>query len=103
MRAQRQLLSAILPLLAAGVLLSGGARAQRGDLFQPLSAQAQRVSEALTFLGSPISKSDSDLLAKAVKSMDAEKAVEDIQKALDPYCLYLVNINPESRVKVAAG
>jgi hypothetical protein len=35
--------------------------------------------------------------------MDAEKAVEDIQKALDPYCLYLVNINPESRVKVAAG
>ena len=103
MRTRRLLLALTLPLLATGVFLGGRAQAQRGDLFQPLAAQAQRISEAMTFLGSPLSKSDSDLLVKAAKSMDAEKAVEDIQKALDPYVLYQVNINPESRVKVAAG
>src|SRR5439155_4382621 len=32
-----------------------------------------------------------------------ERSVEPIQKLLDPLCLLLVEINPESRVKVARG
>jgi len=31
------------------------------------------------------------------------RAVRAIQAALDPLCLIAVDINPESRVKVAAG
>lgn len=103
MQTRRLLLPLLLPLVATGAFLGRRAQAQRGDLFQPLAAQSQRVSEALTFLGAPLSRPHAELLAKAVKSMDAEKAVEDLQKALDPYCLYEVNINPESRVKVAPG
>ena len=69
---------------------------------QPLKAQAKRVAEALQLLGEPLSKAEAAALDKALAASD-ESAVEAIQKVFDPRCLAGVNINPESRVKVARG
>ena len=70
---------------------------------QPLLAQALRVGEALSFIGS-------SLPASSIKQLNALKdlpynarTVQSIQQILDPFCLAMVQVNPESRVKVAAG
>jgi hypothetical protein len=68
-----------------------------------LASQVRRVSEALQFLGAPLSDADRLALDEACKQTDAAKGVRDIQRVLDPYVLALVHVNPESRVKVAAG
>src|SRR5687768_1061260 len=69
---------------------------------QPIKAQAKRVAEALQLLGEPLSKAETAALDKALAASD-EAAVEAVQKVFDPRCLAGVNINPESRVKVARG
>src|SRR4051812_30621160 len=70
---------------------------------QPLLAQAVRLREALSFLGSSLSEDDSRRL-RALEDKPLKKEVCDaIQEILDPYCLAMVNINPESRVKVTRG
>ncbi len=71
--------------------------------FQPLAAAAQRLIEALDYLGAPLDAGDRITLEKALVSIDHKQAITDLQKALDPYCLVGVNINPESRVKVKEG
>jgi hypothetical protein len=75
----------------------------RGVEAQPLKAQAKRVAQALEFLGEPLTNQEQAALDKATANMDADEAVESIQKALDARCLAGVNINPESRVKVTRG
>src|SRR5687767_551982 len=75
----------------------------RGVELQPLKAQVKRVAEALAYLGEPLTREHQAALDKAVASMNADEAVEAIQKVLDQRCLVGVNINPESRVKVARG
>src|SRR5262249_4260687 len=70
---------------------------------QPLKAQIKRVAEALELLGEPLTKSQQAALDKAAAITNNDEASEAIQKALDPRCLAGVNINPESRVKVARG
>jgi hypothetical protein len=70
---------------------------------QPLQAQAKRVAEALQYLGAPLSAEASEALARALANTDQATATREIQEVFDPLCLALVNINPESRVKVAAG
>lgn len=93
-----------LTMLAAALILCSQAQAQKAEgLFQPLAAQALRVQDALEFLGAPLAASDRARLLKATRSMNPEQGVAEIQKVLDPYCLYTVNINPESRVKCAPG
>ncbi len=69
---------------------------------QPLLHQVKRLQEAMDYLGEPFSKETIALLDKAQKAK-GQDAVALVQKALDPYCLYGVHINPESRVKVAQG
>jgi hypothetical protein len=70
---------------------------------QPLLAQALRLQEALAFLGSSLSAEDTDRLkALQQKTPDAE-TTKQIQAILDPYCLAMVVINPEARVKVLRG
>jgi len=64
--------------------------------FQPLAAQAKRILEASDYLGAPIAKEDRAAIEKAATP-------QEIQRALDKYCLFGVNINPEMRVKVAQG
>ncbi len=70
---------------------------------QPLAAQAQRVAQTLDLLGSPLSTEQQAALDKAAADSDAKAGILGIQAVLDPLCLALVDINPESRVKVAAG
>ena len=70
---------------------------------QPFKASAKRVAEALDVVGEPLSKAEKSALEQALAETDEKTAVEGIQKILDPHCLAGVNINPESRVKVARG
>ncbi len=70
---------------------------------QPLLAQALRLKEALSFLGSALSPEDEKRLDELANKPFTEKTTQTIQEILDPYCLAMVNINPETRVKVARG
>jgi hypothetical protein len=66
---------------------------------QPLAANAQRLLEALQFLGAPLPADVAADVHKAIKARDAAK----IQELLDPQVLAVVTLNPESRVKAARG
>ena len=66
---------------------------------QPVAANVKRVLDALDFLGTPLPKEADDAVRAAVEKQDAAA----IQKALDDRVTFAVTINPESRVKVAAG
>ena len=70
---------------------------------QPLGAQATRIVQALDYLGQPLSVETEAAITAAIADSDAAATVETIQKALDAYCLAVVHINPESRVKLARG
>ncbi len=72
-----------------------------GVEWQPLSAQIQRVLEAVDYLGVPLAVADRRALEQI--SPTAEDAATRAQEILDRHCLFFVNINPEMRVKVAAG
>lgn len=69
--------------------------------WQPLSAQIKRVLEALEYQGAPLAAGDQAKLRQLLASSDDH--VEEAEEILDRYCLLQVNINPESRVKVAPG
>ena len=73
-----------------------------GVELQPLAAQVKRVTEALEYLGAPLSEKELQSLQAAGAMKEAE-AVEAIQTVLDAHCLVGVDINPEMRVKVAQG
>jgi len=98
-------------LLVTLVSLAGFDHRLRGDElplitdveFQPLSAQARRVADALTMLGEPLSGDEAAKLDKALDSTGGEPAIRAIQEVLDRRCLIGVEINPESRVKAVQG
>ena len=104
------------PAIAMAILLfmSGRLPAQHQDHHQtmtmspsvdaqPLLAQAKRLQEALAFLGSALSQEDVRRLDELQHSAAGPQTAEAIQKVLDPYCLAVVSINPEARVKVSRG
>lgn len=66
---------------------------------QPLAANAQRLMQALDFLGAPLAAEARAKLRDAITKRDAAA----VQAALDPSVLCVVDINPESRVKAARG
>lgn len=70
---------------------------------QPLLAQAIRLKDALSFLGSALNKSDEMKLAGLQHQTPNDEVSKAVQAILDPYCLAVVNINPESRVKLDRG
>ena len=74
-----------------------------GVAWQPLRAQVRRLIEATDYLGVPFSDSEKAALKSAMTAKDPEYGSSQIQAILDQHCLYLVNINPEMRVKVAKG
>jgi hypothetical protein len=90
-------LCTVLCLAAASTLSGFGALPIVQDVeLQPLAAQARRILEASDYLGSPIAKEDRATIEKAANA-------QEIQRALDRYCLFGVHINPEMRVKIAQG
>jgi hypothetical protein len=70
---------------------------------QPLLAQAIRLDEALSSLGSLLSSRDSRSLRALQQKPAGAEVAREIQTILDPYCLALVEINPEARVKIVRG
>ncbi len=70
---------------------------------QPLAAQVKRLVETLDYLGAPVNPADREAIEGAIAETDAARAISRIQDVLDKYCLVDVEINPESRVKVAQG
>jgi hypothetical protein len=92
-------LSLLLPALISA------RQAQKVDQveLQPLMAQVRRLIEAMDYLGAPIKQADREALEKASNEADAAKARRGVQDALDKYCLFDVNINPESRVRITQG
>jgi hypothetical protein len=66
---------------------------------QPLAANAQRVIEALEYLGAPW---PAELQAEVTRAGQARNAA-GLQQLLDARVLLAVHVNPEARVKVARG
>ena len=71
--------------------------------WQPFVAQVRRLIEATDYLGAPFSAADKAALNTAMESADHPAAIAKLQQTLDRYALLGVHINPEMRVKVAAG
>ncbi len=70
---------------------------------QPLLTQALRLEEALSFIGSALPATAREPLLALKQQPYTQQTVMKIQEILDPYCLAMVEINPESRVKVMPG
>ncbi|MCE7073652.1 CehA/McbA family metallohydrolase [Dyadobacter sp. CY327] len=70
---------------------------------QPLLAQAMRLQEALKFSGNALAAEDAKKLNALGNKLLTQETVAEIQKIFDPYCLNVVDINPEGRVKVLRG
>lgn len=70
---------------------------------QPFAAASERLREALDYVGSPLSKSQQEALATAIKNPDGRESVVAIQKVFDPLVLSVVTINAESRVSAVEG
>ena len=70
---------------------------------QPLAQQVRQLEEALTYRGQPLSPADHKRINDAIANPDPAAAVTQLQAVLDPYVLAVVDINPESRVKVEQG
>lgn len=84
------------------------ARAQSAPLvrdveFQPFASATERLVEALDVVGAPLAAADRTTVQTALRSSDHGSAIERIQQVLDRYAIAVVDINAESRVKVAAG
>ena len=69
---------------------------------QPFLATLKPLMDAGDYLGSPFSAEEKAVLQRCMEQHDAA-AVETAMNVLDAHSLFLVNINPEQRVKVAAG
>ncbi|MFT4639148.1 MAG: hypothetical protein ACI8T1_002472 [Verrucomicrobiales bacterium] len=91
------LVLSLAPLGAQSVPLIEGVEAQ------PLNLQVQRLVEALDYLGQPLKEDEKKQLVQARGMANDAEAVKLVQTVLDPYCLARIQINPESRVKVADG
>lgn len=70
---------------------------------QPLLSQALRLREALSFLGSSLSDEDEKRLEALRDKPHDNQTTKSIQEIFDPYCLAIVQINAEGRVKLDRG
>jgi len=84
------------------ILISLPVLAQQVPL-QPLAQQVRRLEDALAFIGQPLSPETRRSIDAAIATADDAKGVQLLQAALDPLVLATVEINAESRVKVARG
>src|SRR5262245_43445120 len=93
-------LTFVVPLVAAAHLFAAPDLPIVKDVeAQPFTAQIRRLIEAMEYSGAPLAPKEHKALAAALARADPEA----IQQILDPHCLFAININPASRVKVARG
>jgi hypothetical protein len=71
--------------------------------WQPFKAQVTRVLEALDYQGAVLPAEDMRAVREALERGSGEADIEKVEALLDKHALVEVNINPESRVKVARG
>jgi hypothetical protein len=85
-----------------GMVTSFGVAQTRISL-QPLAQQVRQVETALAYLGQPLSANDREAINQAVADADEAAAVARLEQTLDKHTLAIVEINPESRVKIQPG
>ena len=77
--------------------------APRPIALQPLAQHVRQIETALAYLGQPLPAADHTAINQAMADPDEPAAVARLEAILDRYALFEVEINPESRVKVAQG
>lgn len=107
-RSDRNLLRCVWLTAILALLVVCGQAAEEPGLpapseIQPLAAQVRRLTEALSYLGAPLSANERESLDRVIASPSAPDAADRIQQVLDAHCLAEVTINPEMRVKVVQG
>src|SRR5580765_8818455 len=94
------------------ILLCGAAAAQNpahdhspsaAIPLQPLAQQVRQLEEAMTYLGQPFDAADLRRIHEAIANPDEAAAARTLESILDAHALLIVDINPESRVKVEEG
>jgi hypothetical protein len=85
-----------------GLTAKVGAAQARVSL-QPFAQQVRQVETTLAYLGQPLTENDHDAINAAIADADESSAVARLAEILDKYTLAVVEVNPESRVKVQAG
>ncbi|GIW99266.1 MAG: hypothetical protein KatS3mg111_2599 [Pirellulaceae bacterium] len=83
--------------LPADVPLVGGVERQ------PFESMVARLVQALELAGSPVSPVERQKMEALRNEVRDAVVVKQLQELLDAYCLVVVHINPESRVKVLPG
>ncbi|OLB30329.1 MAG: hypothetical protein DMG41_17670 [Acidobacteria bacterium] len=63
----------------------------------------RQVESALRYLGQPLVEQDQEAINRAIGEVDEATAIAHLEQVLDKYTLAVVDINPESRVKVQPG
>jgi hypothetical protein len=71
--------------------------------WQPFKAQVKRVLEALEYQGATLPADDMRAIREILENGNGAEAAGKVAALLDKHALIEVNINPESRVKVARG
>jgi hypothetical protein len=92
--------------LASSALLTAAAPrkpAQTHAALQPFAQQVRQVESALAYLGQPLAEQDQEAINRAIGGFDEAAAITRLEQILDKYTLAVVDINPESRVKVLPG
>ncbi len=92
-------LAAALVTLALGCAAQPAAGSPPVPL-QPLAQLVRQLEAGLAWLGQPLSASEQKEINQAVEVQDEAAAVAGLQKVLDRRVLVVVDINPESRVKI---
>jgi len=90
-------------LLALQLLVVTSDAAQTRIPLQPFAQQVRQVETALAYLGQPLSQADHEAINLSIADPDEASAVSRLEQVLDLYTLAIVEINPESRVKVQQG
>jgi hypothetical protein len=87
----------------AFLILAGALSAAAQVPLQPLAQQVRRLEDAMNYLGQPFPAADHSAINAAIANTDAGAAAAKLEEILDKYALAIVDINAESRVKVAPG
>jgi len=61
------------------------------------------LENALSYLGQPLGPADHERINRAIAGADEAAGAAEIEAVLDQHALLVVEVNPESRVKVTAG
>ncbi len=104
MKLQRVVVTAI--WISFSLAGAAGAQAQAGRApvaLQPFAQQVRQVENALKYLGQPFLPSDQKQINEAIADPNEQQAVSRLENILDKYTLAVVEINPESRVRVKPG